>query len=114
MSLLRRDGAHALYFVQHFDSGSERWVLSDVGHLLFPSYARGPNPLTWDERQGPLGDHFRALISDAEDAWQETGLDGTESFRNAMALVKVLRERRPDREFRVVRVAVAQITEVVA
>lgn len=112
---MRSDGAAIFYFVQHeqkavngTDSRRTEWVESDLGHFLFSG-------LQYTEKQGVIGDAYRALMAPQEASsplWQKFGIHGYTEKEDAFKVLEAVRERNPDRKFRVVKRTIMQQTEV--
>lgn len=106
---MRRDGIASFFLIQHEDSRND-WVESALDHFLFDG-------LTWEEKRGPLGDHYRKLILPQSancDLWQKFGLHGYVVRADADAMLAALKERRPDKPFRIVHRTISQHTEVMS
>jgi hypothetical protein len=101
---MRRDGAATFFLIQHQDS-TDRWTESALDHFLFDG-------LPWrDER----GDRYRELLhpqSASSDLWQKYSIHGFVELADAEAMLEAVRERHPERAFRIVRRTVTQHTEV--
>jgi hypothetical protein len=111
---MRNDGEVSYYFCQHrkepHSKISGEWAESALDHFLFDT-------LTYKEARGEVGNHYRELLhpqSASSDLWQKYGINGFVNFRDAVNMLDALRERNPDRQFRIVRREISQKTEVVA
>lgn len=105
---MRRDGTAKFFFVQHKNSRGD-WDDSALAHFLFDG-------LPYNDAKGELGDHYRKLMhpqSASSGLWQKYGLHGYTERADADAMIAAIRERRPDREFRLVFRVIEQTTVVV-
>lgn len=104
---MRRDGGATFYLVQHQDALGE-WHQSALDHFLFDG-------LNYDTGRA-LGEEYRTLLRLAGPGtalWQRFGIVGYEHVADASAACSAVRQRHPDRLFRVVRRSITQHTEVV-
>lgn len=110
---MRADGEVTYFFIQHEtrprNSKYTEWVESALDQFLF-------HDLSYSDRRGDLGDHYRALMdpqSASSDLWQKYGIHGYVNRADACAILKALNDKGLDRRFRIVRRTVIQKTEVV-
>jgi hypothetical protein len=108
---MRSDGTPVFYLVQHWDErNTQSWVESALDHFLFAD-------LTYDEKRGDVGDCYRRLLEPqnaSTDLWQRYGIHGFERRGDAMAALRAVADRHPDRRFRLVMRVVSQRTRVIA
>lgn len=105
---MKADGATAFFVVQHEDSGG-RWCDSALDHMF--------DGLTYTDRNGELGDRYRALLvpQGASSAlWQLYGVNGFRVQADGEAALAAVRERRPGQRFRLARRVLSRSTTVVS
>lgn len=102
---MRSDGTITFWFIQFKAIKPEpEWLTADLGHFLFTD----PRPT------GEEVERLRALIepqSASSDLWQRYGIHGFEEKDDALAVLRELR-RRGQREFRLVRRTIEQVTVI--
>jgi hypothetical protein len=110
---MRSDGTISFLVVQHFGSQHESipksWSDSALEHFLF-------GEMSWADKVGEKGDHYRRLLEPQNAStplWQKYGVNGYVDRAAADAVLEALRHEHPNREFRLVRRAISQISKVV-
>ena len=102
---MRADGEVTYLFIEHKEAGG-RWVESALGYFLF-------NEMSYSDKQDEVATDYRRLMepqNTSSDLWQKYGINGYLKLEDAEAMLAALRQRCPDRKFRVVRRTIIQRT----
>jgi len=97
--MLRADGSHCIYVIQHDYHGDSKWCMSNLDAFGVPRYTK------WDTTP-PQPDCFNAVGK----CWQKTGIIGVFDLEVAKAELKWIREKNPNMTFRLVALYVMQAT----
>lgn len=98
--MLFKDGTFKFYIIQHHQDDG-KWTQSNLDHFKIGK--------RWNDARDKVLEPYRSFSACGE-CWQQTGEHGSFDKERAVQLLQNIRRHNPDHEFRIVCVAMAQMT----